>query len=454
MTRARETLKALAVERFAGVLVTDPDVSPPLWADGSRSTVRSLHDGGGLYFFVDGRRAKAGQPGSASWSYRYTFDSKARIMGLGPYPDIGLSDARAKAADARRLKAHGQDPQAVRDAARAARRTEAARAVTFRAVAEEYIRANSAGWKNSKHAAQWTATLKTYVYPFIGDLVVGAVDETAVLRVLRQNIGTGKDAKPLWEAKTETAGRVRGRIEAILDYAKVLRLREGDNPAAWRGNLKLVLPARSKVTKVKPHEAHPIDGMDKFMKALRAQKGVSPRVLEFAILTAARSGEARGVRWGEIDLKAKVWTIPAERMKAGREHSVPLSERALELLEAAMPDDVDPSAPVFPAARSGKPLSDMALTKLLRDMGHADITAHGFRSTFRDWAAERSSYAPELAEKALAHGLKDKSEAAYQRSNLLEARRPMMEAWAKFCEPVQGANVSSLDEHRQGGAAA
>ncbi|MDO8910698.1 MAG: tyrosine-type recombinase/integrase [Phenylobacterium sp.] len=442
MARAREILTALAVEKFAKQKVADATASPPLWADGKQVAIRSLHDGGGLYLFVDGRRAEPGGVGTASWSYRYTFDGKARILGLGPFPDVTLEKARRKVADVRRIKADGQDPQAVRDAAKAARKADAARAVTFKVVAEDYIRANSAAWKNAKHADQWTATLETYAYPFIGEQVVGAVDEQAVLRVLRQPVGTGKDAKPLWEAKTETASRVRGRIEVILDYAKVLRLREGDNPAAWRGNLKLVLPARSKVQKVKPHEALPIDGMAEFMKALRTQDGVAARVLEFAIMTATRSGEARGASWGEIDLNAKIWTIPEQRMKSGREHRIPLSARAVEILEAAMPQDVDPMAAVFPGTRSGKPLSDMALTMLLRRMGQADVTAHGFRSTFRDWAAERTSYPRELAEKALAHGLKDKAEAAYQRSNLLEQRRPLMEAWARFCDGL--VNVTAL----------
>lgn len=433
MSRAREVLTALAVEKFAKQKVADAKAKPPLWGDGKRAAIRSLHDGGGLYLFVDARRAEAGGIGTASWSYRYTFDGKPRVFGLGPFPDVTLERARRKVADVRRLKADGQDPQAVRDAAKVARKAEVARAITFKAVAEDYIRVNSAAWKSDKHAGQWKATLETYAYPFIGERVVGAVDEQAVLRVLRQTVGTGKEAKPLWEAKTETATRLRGRIEAILDYARVLKLREGDNPAAWRGNLKLVLPARSKVQKVKPHEALPIDDMADFMGVLRAQEGVAARVLEFAVLTATRSGEARAATWGEIDLKAKVWTIPDDRMKAGREHRVPLSARAVEVLEASAPAEFNPRTPVFPASRSGKPLSDMALTMLLRRMGHASVTAHGFRSTFRDWAAERTSYPRELAEKALAHGLKDKAEAAYQRSNLLELRRPLMEAWAAFC---------------------
>jgi integrase len=454
-------LKALEVDRFAKLKVADANAKPPLWADGKQVAIRSLHDGGGLYLFVDGRRAEPDGVGTASWSYRYTFDGKARVLGLGPYPDITLEKARRKVADVRRIKADGQDPQAVRDAAKAARKAEAARAVTFKAVAEDFIRANSAGWKNAKHADQWTATLEAYAFPILGEYVVGAVDEQAVLKVLRQPVGAGKDAKPLWEAKTETATRLRGRIEAILDYARVLKLREGDNPAAWRGNMKLVLPARSKVRKVKHHAALPIDDMANFMTSLRLQKGVTARMLEFAILTAARSGEARAATWGEIDLKAKIWTIPEGRMKAGREHRIPLSARAIELLEAAKPEDVDPRTLVFPAPRSGKPLSDMAPTKLLRDMGQPEITAHGFRSTFRDWVGERTSFPRELAEMALAHSLKDKAEAAYARSNLLEARRPLMEAWGTFCEqkdrendPAKGDNVRSLSEHRRAGDAA
>jgi integrase len=400
---------------------------------------RLHHDGGGLYLVVDKRGS------STSWVYRYTIDGRARTLGLGRYPDIGLKDARTRADEARRLKAHGRDPLAVKDAERAARKAEQARAVTFKAVAQEFVSQNRAGWRNAKHAKQWEATLQAYVYPLIGDMVAGAVDGSAVLRVLRQSVGRGKEARPLWEAKPETASRVRGRIEAVLDYAKVRGLRDGDNPAAWRGNLKLALPARTKVQKVKHHEAHPIDGMADFMAALRAQEGMAARALEFAILTAARTGEVLGARWGEIDLGAKVWTVPAERMKAGREHRVPLSDRAIEILKARRSDDAEPRDFVFPGARAGKPLSNMAFLMLLRRMGPEGLTAHGFRSTFRDWAAERTSFPSEFAEAALAHTVGEaKTVAAYQRSDLLERRRKLMAAWAAFCEPKSGGNVAQL----------
>lgn len=394
--------------------------------------LKYLHDGQGLYLAVDGRRAGPDKPPTASWVFRYMLHGKARMLGLGSYPDIGLKDARKAAGDVRRLKAHGQDPLAVKDAEKAERRAAAARAITFKQVAVEYIRSHRVRWSNDKHAAQWEATLETYVYPIIGDMVVGSIDSGAVLKVLRQDVmeTDAKRALPLWEARPETASRLRGRIEAILDYAKVKSLRSGDNPAAWRGNLKLALPARSKVRSVKHHAALPIPAIPTFMAALRAQEGVSARALEFAILTAARTGEVLGARWREIDLKAKVWIVPADRMKAGREHRVPISTKAKALLEALRPEDADGAALVFPGQRPGKPLSNMALLMLLRRMGHGEITAHGFRSTFRDWVSESTKFPRELAERALAHTVGDKTEAAYARGDMFERRRALMEAWA------------------------
>jgi integrase len=393
--------------------------------------LKYLHDGQGLYLAVDGRRAgPEGRP-TASWIFRYMMYGKARMLGLGSFPDVRLGDARAAAAEVRRLKASGQDPLAVKDAVRAAREADAARAVTFKVVAVDFLRTHRVKWSNDKHSAQWEATLSTYVYPVIGDLIVGDIDTSAVLKVLRQEIATeAKKAIPMWEARPETASRVRGRIEMVLDYAKVKNLRTGDNPAAWRGNLKLALPSRSKVRSVKHHAALPIPALPVFMAALRAQEGVSARALEFAILTAARTGEVLGARWCEIDLEAKIWVVPANRMKAGREHRVPLSLKAKALLEALRPEGADGAALVFPGQKPGKPLSNMALLMLLRRMGHGEITAHGFRSTFRDWVSESTKFPRELAERALAHTVADKTEAAYARGDMFERRRALMEAWA------------------------
>ena len=405
--------------------------------------LKYLHDGQGLYLAVDGRRAgPEGRP-TASWVFRYMMYGKARMLGLGSFPDVTLKDARVAAAEVRRLKANRQDPLAVKDAERAAREADAARAVTFRLVAADYLRSNRMKWSNDKHSAQWEATLSTYVYPVIGDLIVGDIDTAAVLKVLRQGVADGKRSIPLWEARSETASRVRGRIETVLDYAKVRNLRTGDNPAAWRGNLKLALPARSKVRSVKHHAAMAARDLSGFLEALRAQEGVSARALEFAILTAARTGEVLGATWREIDLEAGVWIVPADRMKAGREHRVPLSTQAKAVLANLQPEALDPNGLLFPGARPGKPLSNMAFLMLLRRMKQDGVTAHGFRSTFRDWVAESTTFPTELAERALAHTVGDKTEAAYARGDLFENRRALMEAWANFAEQ-KPATVAQL----------
>jgi integrase len=430
MARETQRLVALDVERLAKRPVQG---------------LKYFHDGQGLYLAVDGRRAEPDEPPTASWVFRYMLHGKARMLGLGPFPAVNLKDARKAAADARRLKAHGQDPLAVKDAEKAARREAAARAVTFRQVAAEYVRAHRVKWSNTKHAAQWEATLNTYAYPVVGDMVVGQIDSAAVLKVLRQDIleEGAKRAVPLWEARPETASRLRGRIETILDYAKVKNLRSGDNPAAWRGNLKLALPARSKVRRVKHHAALPFAELPAFMTNLRLQEGMAARALEFAILTAARTGEVLGARWCEIDLEAGVWIVPAERMKAGREHRVPLSAPAKAILEALRPVDGGGRSLVFPGQRPGKPLSNMAFLMLLRRMGQGEVTAHGFRSTFRDWVSEATNFPSELAERALAHTVADKTEAAYARGDLFEKRRALMRDWAQWCD---GKGAAANDE--------
>jgi integrase len=295
--------------------------------------------------------------------------------------------------------------------------------MTFKQCAEAYVAAHRAGWRNDKHAAQWSATLETYAYPTLGGLPVASVDVGLVLKVL----------EPIWSTKSETASRLRGRIEAVLDWAKVRGFREGENPARWKGNIDHLLPARAEVKAVEHHAALPYAEIGAFMAQLRNQPGMGAFALRFAILTAARTGEVLGTRWDEIDLKNAVWTIPAGRMKAGREHRVPLSSPAVTLLEELAKAKAGEF--VFFGQRTVKPLSNMALLMTLRRMKCDDLTAHGFRSTFRDWAAEQTSASREVAEAALAHTLADKVEAAYRRSDLFDKRRALMADWAAYCLP-------------------
>jgi integrase len=333
----------------------------------------------------------------------------------------------------------GIDPIAARRAERARQRLDAAKAVSFKQCAEAYISSHRAGWRNSKHAGQWGATLATYAYPVIGALPVQAVDTGLVLKVL----------EPIWTAKPETAGRVRGRLESILDFAKVRGERDGENPARWRGHLDKLLPAHSKVRQVEHHAALPYAELPAFLASLREQEGVAALALDFLVLTAARTGEAIGARWTEIDLLDKTWTVPAARMKARREHRVPLSARALAILDEMRlaRDGNNGDAFVFPGGKAGKPLSNMAFLMLLRRMGHGDLTAHGFRATFKTWASDRSSFHNEIVEASLAHVIGGKVEQAYMRGDLFEKRRRLMAQWAAFATtaPVhQAENVTPL----------
>jgi integrase len=383
----------------------------------TRTSKTGMHaDGGGLYLQVTGDGAK-------SWIYRFTLRGRTREMGLGSLTAISLSDARSKAGECRRQRQEGIDPIEARRALRTQLQLNAAKAITFKDAARAYIAAHRAGWHNAKHAEQWTSTLETYAGPVFGSVSVQDVDTSLVLKSL----------EPIWTTKPETAARVRGRIEAILDWAKVRGYRTGDNPARWRGHLDHLLPARSKVRAIKHHSALPYRDMPDFMKALREQKGTAARALEFTILTAARTGETIGATWDELNIPEKVWTIPAERMKAAREHRVPLCDRALALI-AEMQASRDPGERcLFPGGKAGNPLSNMAMAELLKRMGQTEITVHGFRSTFRDWAAERTDYPREVAEMALAHTVGDKVEAAYRRGDLFDKRRKLMEAWAAYC---------------------
>jgi integrase len=398
-------------------------------------------DGGGLYLQV-----KAGADGriNKSWLFRYAIPEtaisangierqKERQMGLGSVDTISLAEAREAAVHCRKLRVQGVDPIAAREAERTKAALEAARAMTFDQCRDAYIAAHQAGWRNVKHASQWTNTLTTYATPVFGKLPVAAIDTALVMKVV----------EPLWAVKSETASRVRGRIEVILDWATVRAFRQGDNPARWRGHLDKLLPARSKVRKVVNHAALPYGEIGPFMADLRKREGIAARALEFTILTAARTGEVIGARWDEINLKSKIWTVPAGRMKASREHRVPLTDPAIAVLEQMR--GVRQNEFVFPGDRRAM-MSNMAMEMLLRRMGR-NVTVHGFRSTFRDWVAEQTNFPSEVAEAALAHLVGDKVEAAYRRGDLFEKRRRLMQDWADYCgRGKEGSNVVSIRE--------
>ncbi|MDC8755647.1 tyrosine-type recombinase/integrase [Erythrobacter sp. sf7] len=374
-------------------------------------------DGMGLQLLVK-------ESGARSWVYRFMLKGKSRDIGLGPAagPDaISLADARDLAAALRLKVKAGIDPleERERDAASALAEAQAAKvaAVTFKATAEAYIAANKESWRNLKHRQQWENTLSTYAYPVLGDLPVAEVDTPHVLKVL----------EPIWREIPETASRLRGRIETVLDSAKARGYRQGENPARWRGHLAQILPARTKLSRGH-HKAMPYAEVPAFIAALREREALAALALEFLILTAARSGEVIGARWSEVDLAKAIWTVPADRMKAGKEHRVPLPPRAVEILEHARQFEGDY---VF-AATKKKPLSSMAMSMLLRRMKQ-DVTVHGFRSSFRDWAAECTGYSHEVAEMALAHTIGNAVERAYRRGDLFEKRRKLMEAWAEYC---------------------
>jgi integrase len=395
-------------------------------------------DGNGLLLIV-------AESGSRSWVLRFKLNGRRRDMGLGPASVVGLAKARDLAHEARRLIAQGIDPIEHRKAEQAAAKIEAAKAISFEEFATTFMNGREAGLANIKHRQQWRNTLATYAFPIIGHVAVGAVDTPMLLRILQ----------PIWSKKPETASRVRGRIETILDAARVQGLRDdGVNPAIWRGHLSHVLPPPSKVRAVTHHAALDWRELPAFVANLRERDGVAARALLFAILCASRSGEVRLARWREIDMANKVWTIPADRMKAKRVHRVPLSAPAIALLEGMLVISPAPEprtklsddALIFPGAAKGKPMSDMTLTAVLRRMERGELTAHGFRSTFKDWCRERAgSFSDVLSEMALAHVVGDKTMQAYGRSDLLEQRRALMDAWASYVTSADRAdNVIAL----------
>jgi integrase len=381
----------------------------------TRTKAPGLHgDGGGLYLQVTDTGAK-------SWVFRYKVRGQSHYMGLGSLTTVTLAEAREAATNCRRLRLQGIDPLADRKRLHDQRLLEAAKSKTFDQCRDQFLAAHKGSWRNPKHRAQWVNTLRTYVTPVFGNISVQSIDVELVRQVL----------EPIWMDKPETASRVRGRIESILDWAKVRGLREGENPARWRGHLGHLLPSPSKVRMVKHHASMPYGEVADFVARLRELNGVGSRALELLVLTGTRTGETLNATWDEFDLNNGTWTIPAERMKGNREHRVPLSESALSVIQQMLTTRA--SRYIFPGAKTNHPLSNMTLSATLKRMGHRDITPHGFRSTFRTWAAEQTGIQSEVVEAALAHVIGNKVVAAYQRGDLFEKRRALMKEWARYC---------------------
>jgi integrase len=394
----------------------------------SKGEPGNYHDGNGL-------RLEIRSNNSASWVSRYELNGVERWMGLGPVRAFSLAEARKRNRTLVRQKlADGVDPLDERHAAKAAERAAAIKMVTFAEAAASFIESNASRWTNPRHGAQWTATLKTYAYPMIGSLPVSTIDVPLVLKVLEQHI----DVEPkgsFWATRTETASRTRGRIEMVLDWATARQYRSGDNPASWK-TIGKVLPARDP-KKVVHHPALPYAELPAFMAELAKRDGVAAKALAFTILTAARSGESLGCRWSEIDLTQKTWTVPANRMKVGVEHIVPLSPAVLELL-AGLPRETGNDF-TFVGSRSGRGLAHDAMINELHALKRSDLTVHGFRSSFRDWATEQTSFSHDVCEAALAHTTGDTSERAYRRTKQLPRRRQLMDQWATYCTTPRAA---------------
>lgn len=384
---------------------------------------KGLHaDGGGLYLRIS-------NSGTKGWIFRYGKRGKYHDLGLGAIHTISLPKARELARECRELLWAGSDPIARRRASLAEQKASDAKAITFKQCADDYIASHEAGWRNALHRQQWTNSLAQHVHPVLGALSVSAIDTAFVMKVI----------EPLWRTRTETASRVRGRIERVLDFAKVRGYRDGENPARWRGHLDHLLPRKSKVKHVEHHAAMPYAEIGAFMAELRKDGSPTARAIEFLILTAARTGELLGATWGEIDLVSKTWTVPAGRIKAGREHRVPLAAAARKTLGGAR----SPKEPIFPINAKGRHMSRL-LTKT-----RPGLTLHGFRSSFRDWAAELTSFPNHVVEAALAHAIPNAVEAAYRRGDLFEKRRKMMEAWAQYCgRPSEGGKVVAIQRER------
>ena len=398
----------------------------------NKTNAKGLYaDGGNLYLQVTAT-------GSKSWLFRYMINGKNCYMGLGALNYISLADARIKAAECRKMLVEGNDPLKISNNNKNKKRLEDAKTTTFKQCAEKYIETHKPTWKNAKHAWQWGNSLEKFVYGTFGNIAVQDIDTNLVMKAL----------EPIWQTKTETATRVRGRIESILDWAKVREYRTGENPARWRGHLENLLPRPSKFQKIEHQPSLPYQKIAEFMQALKKQEGMAALALQFTILTASRTSEAIEATWQEIDLKNQIWIVPENRIKAGREHKVPLSDAAIVVLQTVkkqqeMLDYKSKDAAsnfVFSGFKQGNPLSNTAMLMLLRRMKSDDVTVHGMRSSFRNWAAEQTNYPREVAEAAIAHANGDKAEAAYLRSDFFEKRRQMMDAWARYCETPQSHN--------------
>ena len=383
-------------------------------------------DGGCLYLQVKDSGAK-------SWLMRFMVNGKTQAMGLGSIHSVTLAEAREKATECRKLLSNGINPVDARKALQSKEQSQVARSMTFEQCGQAYIEAHKEGWSNPKHIYQWNQSLTTYAYPTLGKHPVQDIDIALVMKVL----------EPIWKKKTETATRLRGRIESILDWAIVREYRQGENPARWRGRLENLLPKPSKVQKVRHYPALPYKDIQDFMTVLKKESGLAAKALELAILTTTRTSETLKAKWTEFDLKQKIWTIPAERIKTRKTHRVPLSAPALAILKEL--NESNAGDYVFPGSKRNKPLSDMAMLMLLRRMKHDDITVHGFRSTFRDWAAEQTNHSREVAEMCLSLAIGDKVEAAYRRGDLFEKRQQLMDEWARYCyQPKAKGNVVKL----------
>ncbi|MDR3424063.1 MAG: tyrosine-type recombinase/integrase [Alphaproteobacteria bacterium] len=383
-------------------------------------------DGGGLYLQVS-------PTGSKSWLFRFLLNGKAHAMGLGPLHTVTLAEARVKATDCRKLLVAGFDPLNAKKDRQVQARLAATKGTTFEACAKAYIEAHKASWKSEVYTVKYGQTLEKYAYPIIGRLPVQSIDTTLVMKVL----------EPVWQKKTATAKKIRSRIECVLDWAKVREYRQGENPARWRGHLENLLAKPSKLVRIKHRAALPYAKINGFLQSLEGRDGIGVQALKLLIFTACRSNEVLGAAWDEIDFENRVWTIPAERMKAGKEHRVPLTAPALAVLKERkresqkLGENEEPNPYVFLNPQDKKPCSGEVMATLLKRMKRQDITVHGFRSTFRDWAAEQTSFPREVAEAALAHTVGNQVEAAYRRSDLFEKRRLMMEQWARYCQKPQ-----------------
>jgi integrase len=418
-------------ETIPGEMLAELTSRGSLTARGTATRTQGMYgDGGNLWLQITA--------GGRSWLFRYRQGSRQREMGLGSLRVVPLAEARARAAICRRLLRQGVDPIDRRRALLPAE-TRPTR-TTFREAGQHFFESKKDGWRSDKHAIQFPNTMRDYVYPHLGDVPVQDVDTECVLRVLEQEVkdGGGKVIGRFWTSRAETASRVRARIEQVLDWAAARQLRQGDNPARWRGHLSALLPERKKVRSVKHHPALPYAEIHAFWLDLAKRSSTSAEALRFAILTAARTGEVVGARWNEIDVESGVWTVPAERMKAHRQHRVPLSDEAAAALERMKALEKADDGFVFPGSGASTGLSNMALTMLLRKMKRSDLTVHGFRSTFRDWAAEVTTHPNEMVEMALAHTVGNKVEAAYRRGDMFARRRGLMNDWATYCtSPLQ-----------------